>query len=84
MGIELTTGLEDDPARAESLFRTISLMATLLEGLLQVEPSAQVEACEGASFEQSVAKFENDPNATKVAESGILGGLRVYDRNAVG
>ena len=49
----------------------------------QVEPSAQVEACEGASFEQSVAKFENDSNATKVAESGILGGLRVYDRNAV-
>ncbi|HVF31769.1 MAG TPA: TetR/AcrR family transcriptional regulator [Acidimicrobiales bacterium] len=39
MGIELTTGLEDDPARAESLFRTISLMATLLEGLLAVPPA---------------------------------------------
>ena len=37
MGIELTTGLEDDPSRAESLFRTITLMATLLEGLLQVQ-----------------------------------------------
>ena len=50
----------------------------------QVEPSAQVEAWEGASFEQSMAKFENDSNATKVTESGILDGLRVYDRNAVG
>ena len=37
----------------------------------------------GRVFEQSVAKFENDSNATKVAESGILDGLRVYDRNAV-
>src|SRR5262245_50193590 len=50
----------------------------------QVEPSAQVEVWKGACFEQSVAKFENDSNAAKVAESGILCGLRVYDRNAIG
>ena len=34
MGIELTTSLEADEARAESLFRTVGLMASLLEGLL--------------------------------------------------
>jgi hypothetical protein len=34
MGIELTTSLEPDEARADSLFRTVGLMASLLEGLL--------------------------------------------------
>lgn len=34
MGIELTMTLEDDRAREESLFRTIGLMASLLEGLM--------------------------------------------------
>jgi AcrR family transcriptional regulator len=34
MGIELTTSLEEDESRAESLFRTVGLMASLLEGLL--------------------------------------------------
>ena len=34
MGIELTTSLEADDSRAESLFRTVALMASLLEGLL--------------------------------------------------
>lgn len=34
MGIELTTSLEADEGRAESLFRTVGLMASLLEGLL--------------------------------------------------
>ena len=34
MGIELTTSLEPDGDRAESLFRTVGLMASLLEGLL--------------------------------------------------
>jgi AcrR family transcriptional regulator len=34
MGIELTMTLEEDSHRAESLFRTIGLMAALLEGLL--------------------------------------------------
>jgi AcrR family transcriptional regulator len=34
MGIELTTSLEPDEARAESLFRTVGLMASLLENLL--------------------------------------------------
>ncbi len=34
IGIELMTSLEDDPARQESLFRTIALMAALLEGLM--------------------------------------------------
>ena len=34
MGIELTTSLEQDESRAESLFRTVGLMASLLEGLL--------------------------------------------------
>jgi AcrR family transcriptional regulator len=48
MGIELTTGLESDPARAESLFRTISLMATLLEGLLQGSAQALGEGVEPA------------------------------------
>ncbi|MBW3557274.1 MAG: TetR/AcrR family transcriptional regulator [Actinobacteria bacterium] len=34
MGIELTMNLEEDGDREESLFRTIGLMATLLEGLM--------------------------------------------------
>ena len=42
MGIELTMTLEEDEARAESLFRTIGLMASLLEGLLgSVQPVAE-------------------------------------------
>jgi AcrR family transcriptional regulator len=39
MGMELTMSLEDDPARAEGLFRTIDLMATLLEALLAGQPA---------------------------------------------
>jgi AcrR family transcriptional regulator len=40
MGLELTTSLEEDESRAEGMFRTIGLMASLLEGLLaaQAEP----------------------------------------------
>jgi AcrR family transcriptional regulator len=48
MGIELTMTLEDESSdRAESLFRTIGLMATLLEGLLGstvVAPAAEAPA----------------------------------------
>ena len=39
MGIELTMTLEDDRAREESLFRTIGLMAGLLEGLMGSVPA---------------------------------------------
>ena len=42
MGIELTTSLETDPARAEGLFRTVGLMASLLEGLLAAQPVQDV------------------------------------------
>jgi AcrR family transcriptional regulator len=40
MGLELTTSLEEDESRADGMFRTIGLMASLLEGLLaaQAEP----------------------------------------------
>ena len=47
MGMELTMGLEDDQERAESLFRTIGLMAMLLEGLLaQPAPDLTGEVAE--------------------------------------
>ncbi len=40
MGMELTMSLEEDATRADGLFRTIELMATLLEGLLANLPAA--------------------------------------------
>jgi AcrR family transcriptional regulator len=40
MGMELTMSLEEDTARADGLFRTIELMATLLEGLLASVPGS--------------------------------------------
>jgi AcrR family transcriptional regulator len=56
MGIELTMTLEDeDSDRADSLFRTIGLMATLLEGLLGTSVGA-VGAVGAQAVEQPAGK----------------------------
>ena len=44
MGLELTTSLEEDESRADGVFRTIGLMASLLEGLLaQAQPEVRAQ-----------------------------------------
>ena len=43
MGIELTMILEEDQQKAESLFRAVGLMATLLEGLLGASAGAAAQ-----------------------------------------
>src|SRR2546423_12407506 len=42
----------------------------------------QVKARKRLSFEEGVAKFESNSNATKITEWRILRKLRVYDRDA--
>ena len=46
MGIELTTSLEPDTERAEGMFRTVGLMASLLEGLLAGAGAAPAQPVE--------------------------------------
>jgi hypothetical protein len=47
MGIELTMILEEDQQKAESLFRAVGLMATLLEGLLGATSGAAAQDAPG-------------------------------------